>query len=83
MPIGSFIECLNETQARYFKVWLEAGLEKITVPVEIEYLDIVIDELESIMNRTKQTINEHLSSIFDRKTREQILHKVWQEMIKF
>jgi len=77
------IECLNETQARYFKVWLEAGLEKIAVPVEIEYLDIVIDELESTMNRTKQIINEYLSSIFDRKTREQILHKVWQEITKF
>jgi len=77
------IECLNETQARYLKVWLEAGLEKVAVPVETGYLDTVIEELESIMNHTKQVIDEHLSSIFDRKTREQIFHKVWQEIIKF
>ena len=76
------IECLNETQARYLKVWLEAGLGKVAVPVEIKYLDAVIDELESIMSHTKKVINEYLSSIFDRKTRERILHKVWQEILK-
>lgn len=77
------IECLNETQACYFKVWLEAGLEKVAVPVEIKYLDTVIDELELTMNLTKKVINEYLSSIFNRKTRNQILHRVWQEIIKF
>lgn len=76
------IECLNETQARYLKVWLEAGLGKVAVPVEIKYLDTVIDELESIMSHTKKVINEYLSSIFDRKTRERILHRVWQEVLK-
>jgi len=77
------IECLNKNEVRYLKVWLETGLEKVAVPVKTEYLNTVIDELESIMNHTKKVINKYLSSIFDRKTHERILHNIWQEIIKF
>ena len=38
----NFIECRSEDEARYLKVFLEAGLTKVRVPKDDEYLKTAI-----------------------------------------
>jgi len=74
------IECKSESEARYLKVWLEAGVEKIKVPRDENYLENIVSELKAKKKRIDKTINSYLDSILDIKLRNRILHNLWQHL---
>lgn len=79
---GNFIECRSEEEARYLKVFLDAGLSQILVPKDDEYLKNILPDLEKLKARTDKIINSYLETILDRKIRARIRHEVYMEITK-
>jgi type I restriction-modification system DNA methylase subunit len=76
------IKCSSELEARYLKVWAEAGVEKIKVPKEDKDLKRIVPELEKLKAKIDKTVSGYLDSIIDSKTRKKIAHFVWMELVK-
>jgi type I restriction-modification system DNA methylase subunit len=76
------IDCASEPEARYLKVWLEAGMQEVRVPKDEAYLKTITSELESLKAKIEDAINAHLSFIANPKTRDRILRQLWLQMTK-
>jgi len=74
------IDCASELEARYLKVWLEAGIEEVKVPKDEVYLKTITSELESLKAKIDDAINAHLSFIANVKTRDRILRQLCLEI---
>ena len=79
---GDFVECRSEEEARYLKVFLDAGLREICVPKDDEYLQNILPELERLKTRIDEIINSYLESILDRRIREKVRHEVYMDITK-
>ena len=77
-----FIECRSEEEARYLKIFLDAGLTEICVPKDDEYLKSVLPELEKSKAKTDAIINSYLEAILDRRIRERVKQEVFAEITK-
>jgi len=76
------IDCTSETEARYLKVWLEAGLDSVKMPKDEDYLGEIIPKLESLKQKTDEVFEDYLGSILDPRLRQRLLHQLWQEATK-
>jgi len=76
------MDCTSEMEARYLKVWLEAGLESIKMPKDEGYLRKIIPELESLKRKTDEVFEDYLGAILDPKLHQRLLHQLWQEVTK-
>jgi len=76
------IDCTSETEARYLKVWLEAGLESVKIPKDEDYLKEIIPELETLKQKTDDVFEDYLGSILDSRLRQRLLHQLWQEVMR-
>lgn len=74
------IKCASELEARYLKVWIEAGVEKIKVPREEKDLKRIVPELEKLKEKIDMIVDSYLTSIIDNKTSSKIAHFVWMEL---
>jgi hypothetical protein len=77
-----YIDCASELEARYLKVWLDAGMEEIKVPKDQVYLEKIVPELETLKTTMDEVIEPNLSFIANPKTRDRILRQMWIEMTK-
>jgi hypothetical protein len=76
------IDCASEMEARYLKVWLEAGLESIKIPKDEDYLREIVSELESLKQKTDEVFEDYLSSILAPRLRQRLLRQLWQEVTR-
>lgn len=76
------IDCASEMEARYLKVWLEAGLESVKIPKDEDYLKEIVPELESLKQKTDEIFEDYLGSILDPRLRQRLHHQLWQEVTK-
>ena len=76
------IECRSEEEARYLKVFLDAGLIEIYVPKDDEYLQNILPELERLKAKTDEIINSYLETILDRKIKARVRNEVYVEITK-
>ena len=76
------IDCASELEARYLKVWLEAGLDQVKVPRDESYLKAIVPELESLKQKIDEIIAPYLNSIVNVKTKERILRQLWLEITR-
>jgi hypothetical protein len=74
------IDCASEAEARFLKVFWDAGLTEIMVPKDEEYLLKILPELERLKAKTDEILESYLTSIFDRQAREQLRHAVFMEI---
>ena len=75
------IQCANEDEARYLKVWLDAGLtEEVKAPTDEKYLKCILPELEELYTNISKIISEHLESITSQKLRNQIIHHLQRKL---
>lgn len=77
-----YTDCASEMEARYLKVWLEAGLESVKIPKDEDYLKEIVPELESLKQKTDEIFEDYLGSILDPRLRQRLLHQLWQEVTK-
>jgi len=73
------VDCASEMEARYLKVWLEAGLDSIKIPKEEGYLKEIVPKLESLKKKTDEVFEDYLGSILDPRLRQRLIHQLWQE----
>jgi hypothetical protein len=78
----NFIECRSEEEARYLRIFLEAGLEKVRVPKNHKYLRMILPELETLKSKIDKIINSYAESILDAKIRKRLKQEVWAEISK-
>lgn len=76
------IDCASELEARYLKVWLEAGVDQAKVPQNEGYLKAIVPQLESLKQRIDDAINPYLDSIVSIKDKKRISRRLWREMTK-
>ena len=76
------IDCASETEARYLKVCLEAGMDSIKIPKDEDYLGQIVSELEDLKQKTDQIFEDYLGSILDPRLCQRLLHQLWQEAMK-
>jgi hypothetical protein len=76
------LDCTSETEARYLKVWLEAGLDSVMIPKDEAYLRKIVPELESLKQKTDEIFEDYLGSILDPKLRQRLLYQLCQEATK-
>jgi hypothetical protein len=76
------VDCGSEAEARYLKVWLEAGLDSVKIPKDEAYLGEIVPELESLKQKTDEIFEDYLGSILDSKLRQRLLHQLWQEVMR-
>jgi len=76
------IDCASEMEARYLKVWLEAGLENVNIPKDEVYLSEIVPELENLKQKTDDVFGDYLGSILDSRLCQHLLHQLWQEATK-
>jgi type I restriction-modification system DNA methylase subunit len=77
-----YIDCASELEARYLRVWLQAGMVEVKVPKDEGYLETIVPELESLKAKIDDAIEAHLSFIANPRTRDRIVHRLWQEITK-
>jgi hypothetical protein len=77
-----YIDCASELEARYLRVWLQAGMVEVKVPKDEGYLETIVPELESLKTKINDAIEAHLSFIANPRTRDRILHQLWQEITR-
>jgi len=71
------LEVLNEAQVRYLAAWALLGLYgEIPVPTDEATLAGLLPQLEKLVEETKQSIEQYLGSIVDRKLRDQLGREV-------
>ena len=75
-----YIECASEMEANYLQVWLDAGLDKINVPSDEKYLTKLMPELKELKTAIDGKIESQVGFITNPKTREKILHLLWQQI---
>lgn len=75
-----FIECRSEEEARFLKIFVDAGLSETCLPKENAYLKVILPEFEDLKRRTDEVIEEHLEFILDNQAREQIKRRVFAEI---
>lgn len=78
----NFIQCRSEEEARYLKVFLDAGLREVYVPKDNEYLKSILPELEKLKAKTDEIINFYIDGILDHKIREKVKREVYIEITK-
>lgn len=78
----AFIECRSEEEARYLKVFLDLGLDKVYVPKEDACLKEILKELEKLKAKTDEILNSYLETILDRRIRERLKYEVYIEVSK-
>jgi len=76
------IECHSEEEARYLRIFLEAGIDRVKIPEDKDYLKSILPEAEELKARIDEIIDSYLESIMDPKIREKLRHQLWSEIMK-
>jgi len=79
---NTYIECQSEVQANYLKNFVGTGLSTVKIPKDKKYLSHILPELERIRRNIDVIIEEDVLSIISPKTQNQVLHPLWQEIMK-
>ena len=70
------IECRSEEEARYLKVFFEAGMRSVSIPKDDEYLKAILPELERLKARIDQIIHFYIEAILSPKIRAKVRSQV-------
>jgi len=78
----NFIECRSEEEARYLKIFFDAGMDNVAVPGDDDYLKIILPELENLKNKMDEIISLYVDGVLNRKLKERVKREVYIELIK-
>ena len=78
----NFIDCRSEEEARFLKVFLQAGMTEVNIPRDQVYLKSILPELENLKMKIDQIVNSYLETILDRKIKERVKREVFMEITK-
>jgi hypothetical protein len=76
------IDCRSEEEARFLKIFLEVGFEEVKVPKDDKILAKLLPELEEMKQVADEIIEEDTAGLLNRRLKEEVRHRVWQELVK-
>ena len=76
------VDCKTGDEAKYLKIFLEAGMEKVKIPKQELHLKQILPELQQIKKRIDRVIESDISTIINVKLRKKLEHLIWQEVMK-
>ncbi len=74
------IDCSSEAEARYKRIFLEMGWDRAMIPKDNVYLSSIINRWETLFEKTQAVLQEHTSSILQKKTRNLLIYTVWSKL---
>ncbi len=74
------IDCSSEAEARYKRIFLEMGWDQAMIPKDNVYLSSIINRWETLFEKTQAVLQEHTSSILQKKTRDLLIYTVWSKL---
>lgn len=77
-----YVECRSEEEARYLKVFGEAGLKTVKIPRKDEYLKELLPGLETLKKRIDEIVDRYTMGILSRKFRQKARGAIWGEIMK-
>ncbi len=75
------IECRSSEEARFLKVFLDAGMQEVAVPADDNYLKQILPELEHLKKRTDEIIALHVDGVLRPAIKERVRRQVYQELL--
>jgi hypothetical protein len=78
---GKAVPCRSEEEARFLRVFVDAGLTEVEVPDDDAYLRTILPELEQLKSKIDTIVNSYLDTIRDTRTRERLRHEVYAELL--
>lgn len=78
---GTKVQCASEAEARFLRVFRDAGMTEVKVPEDEDYLLRILPELERLKARTDEIVESYLESILDRRLRDRLRHEVYAELL--
>lgn len=75
------IACRSGEEARFLKVFFDAGMHEVSVPADDTYLKQVLPELEHLKKRTDDIIGLYVDGVLSSKIKERVRREVYQELI--
>jgi len=75
------LEFDREEEARYCKVFMDAGLNEVMIPKDLEYLKTILPALEELKAKHDRVMNKWLRGIISLRIRKEILGNVWQRVM--
>jgi len=76
------VDCKTEDEAKYLKIFLEAGIDKVKIPKQGLHLKQILPELQQIKRKIDKIIESDISTIINVKLRRKLEHLIWQEVMK-
>ncbi len=76
-----FIDCRSEEEARFLKVFLDAGMQEVKVPKDDKILKEILPKLERLKRNIDEIIEEHADGLLSPRLKEELRHRVWQELV--
>jgi len=76
-----YVECDSEAEARYLKVFIGTGINKVKLPAE-DILLLILPELEKLRAKIDSVIDSYLESIISGKTRILLQHRIWTKLLE-
>jgi len=78
----AYMDCRSEDEARFLKVFLEAGMQEVKVPKDDKILQAMVPKLEDLKKDIDEIIEEESEGLLSRRLKEELRHRVWQELAK-
>ncbi|OGV96855.1 hypothetical protein A2W24_01690 [Microgenomates group bacterium RBG_16_45_19] len=78
----AYLDCRSEDEARFLKVFLEAGIQEVKVPKEDKILNKIVPKLVELKKDIDEIIEEESEGLLNRRLKEELRHRVWQELTK-
>ncbi|MGB9722007.1 MAG: HsdM family class I SAM-dependent methyltransferase [bacterium] len=79
---NGFIDCDSELEAEYLKNFVGTGVTEVKIPRDKKYLKGILPELTELREKIDAVVDEEVLSILSAKTRNEVLHQLWQEIMK-
>ena len=77
-----YIECQTEEEARYLKAFLQAERPFIKMPKDREYLRQILPDLERLMRRTLEFVEDYTAGILNDSKREKVISLFWYKAMR-
>jgi hypothetical protein len=75
------IDCRSREEARFLKIFFDAGMHEVSVPADDNYLKQILPELEHLKKRTDEIIGLYVDGVLSSKIKERVRREVYQELI--
>lgn len=76
-----FLECRSGEEARFLKVFFDAGMHEVSVPTDDNYLKQILPELEHLKKRVDEIIGVYVDGVLNSNAKAEVRRKVYHGLL--